>query len=40
MLAKVIVSVAGVVLIAVVNWYFLGVLLRRSDQRGGRHVHP
>lgn len=36
MLAKVIVTLAGVALIAGVNWYFLGDLLRRS---GGREAH-
>lgn len=37
MLAKVIVSIIGVVLIAGVNWYFLGELLRRSGKGGVPH---
>jgi hypothetical protein len=37
MLAKVIVSLAGVLLIAAVNWYFLGDLLRRPGKGASRH---
>lgn len=38
MLAKVIVTLAGMGLIVGVNWYFLGDLLRRSGKRGTHHA--
>lgn len=37
MLARVIITLAGVALIAGVNWYFLGDLLRRSGKGGAPH---